>query len=141
MRKASNQSNSPSLNLSVNKLRLENLVSVPKILSRKVRALFSDIQSNTPIESGNLLASWYIEIDGEKYSEPPDEDAYKNFRNGMRIKIANSAPYAKFIEFGLYDLLGKDKSSTVDPKKTNAEGYSTNSPHGMIRPAVMRNLK
>lgn len=85
---------------------------------------FNRIRIKSPVDTGQLRASWTAEKNSTPSSFTGSKEAIASVKFGDSISIATNKPYAPVIEYGLYPKPGRGKT---------ANGYSIQAPKGMVR--------
>lgn len=111
-----------------------------EVQQRVARLAIQNILKRTPIDTGRLIENWQITIgiiptDESRSQDPLSEALFQ--LGGLRpfeiVYITNNTPYAEVVEHGRYvDAFG---SPANGPKTVN--GFSTQSPEGMVRVTVL----
>lgn len=90
--------------------------------------LTEEVRARTPVDTGQLRASWTSSIDA-----PPTSyngaDTSQSVKFGQTWYLATDKPYAPKLEYGLYPQPGGAKTQN---------GFSIQAPQGMVRISVKR---
>ncbi|HDR0635842.1 HK97 gp10 family phage protein [Pasteurella multocida] len=88
---------------------------------------YERVRQKTPVDTGQLRASWTVSINGMPQTYNGDLSALSSVKFGDGIIIATDKPYAPALEYGLYPKSGGRKTKN---------GFSIQAPHGMVRITV-----
>ncbi|MCK3657223.1 hypothetical protein A4G18_00435 [Pasteurellaceae bacterium Pebbles2] len=98
------------------------------LILRKVAIdTYERVKLKTPVDTGQLRASWTVSLGGLPTSFNGSNTVIEMVEFGNNIYIATDKTYAPMLEYGLYPKPGGEK--TID-------GYSTQAPQGMVRITV-----
>lgn len=116
------------------------LLSTAKREVRKViRDMAVDIIKGTPVDEGRLINNWYAsnrappsqttlatDPSGKKSISRVDK-ALTRLKLGQTFFMANSLPYARVVEYGMYP------NPPKNPTGKTKNGFSKQAPAGMVR--------
>ncbi|HDR1268614.1 TPA: HK97 gp10 family phage protein [Pasteurella multocida] len=106
----------------------EKLGNKADLVLRKVGIeTYEKVKQKTPVDTGQLRASWTVSVNGMPQNYNGDISALNTAKFGDTIIIATDKPYAPVIEYGLYPKPGGIKTEN---------GFSTQAPQGMVRITV-----
>ncbi|MGC6344878.1 HK97 gp10 family phage protein, partial [Pasteurella multocida] len=106
----------------------EKLGNKADLVLRKVGIeTYEKVKQKTPVDTGQLRASWTVSVNGMPQNYNGDTSALNTAKFGDTIIIATDKPYAPVIEYGLYPKPGGIKTEN---------GFSTQAPQGMVRITV-----
>ncbi|WP_424411238.1 HK97 gp10 family phage protein [Pasteurella sp. PK-2025] len=116
-----------SFTIDVEKFR-EKFGNRANLILRKVGLdTYEKVKQKTPVDTGQLRASWTVSINGMPASYNGDNSALSAVKFGDTIVIATDKPYAPVLEYGLYPKPGGIKTEN---------GFSIQAPQGMVRITV-----
>lgn len=113
------------------KRQAETIKQKQNLAIRKVALeLYRNVQSKTPVDSGQLRRSWTVALNGYPSNYNGDDQAIAQATFNDVIVIATNKPYAPVVEYGLYP------NPPKTPTSKTANGYSIQAPKGMVRVSV-----
>ncbi|MGC6360461.1 HK97 gp10 family phage protein [Bisgaard Taxon 45] len=116
-----------SFAIDVEKFR-EKFGNRANLILRKVGLeTYEKVKQKTPVDTGQLRASWTVSINSMPASYNGDISALNTAKFGDTIVIATDKPYAPVLEYGLYPKPGGIKTEN---------GFSIQAPQGMVRITV-----
>ncbi|MDH3003505.1 HK97 gp10 family phage protein [Pasteurella multocida] len=88
---------------------------------------YEKVKQKTPVDTGQLRASWTVSVNGMPQNYDGDISALNTAKFGDSLIIATDKPYAPMLEYGLYPKPGGIKTEN---------GFSIQAPQGMVRITV-----
>ncbi|OOF56143.1 hypothetical protein BKK56_03940 [Rodentibacter genomosp. 2] len=100
------------------------------VMRKTALELTNKVQKKTPVDSGQLRASWTSAINALPTTYNGNSDAVMTVKFGDTWFLGTNKPYAPQLEYGLYPNPPKSKSGKT------MNGFSKQAPQGMIRISV-----
>ncbi|OOF55765.1 HK97 gp10 family phage protein [Rodentibacter genomosp. 2] len=100
------------------------------VMRKTALELTNKVQKKTPVDSGQLRASWTSAINALPTAYDGNSDAVMTVKFGDTWFLGTNKPYAPQLEYGLYPNPPKSKSGKT------MNGFSKQAPQGMIRISV-----
>ncbi|QPB42224.1 HK97 gp10 family phage protein [Rodentibacter haemolyticus] len=97
--------------------------------------LTEKVRSKTPVDSGQLRASWTSAINAIPIGYDGNNDSVTRVKFGDTWFLATNKPYAPQLEYGLYPNPPKSQSGKT------VNGFSKQAPQGMVRISVQETIE
>jgi len=124
------------------KLAKKTKTDIETVVRESTFIIFTQVVIRSPVDTGRFRANWNVSYNTINTATTQDvqpdfnlkldevQKALLQMPIGGMYWLANSLPYAKVLEYGLYPnppIAGADKTKN---------GYSKQAPHGMVRVAA-----
>ena len=111
----------------IDKFRLRTMQRADALIRKVAIETFERVRSKTPVDTGQLRASWTVSLNNPPSSFSGASNALSSAKFGDTIIIATDKVYAPMLEYGLYPKPGSGKT---------INGFSIQAPKGMVKITV-----